>query len=358
MRARTRSTGCFSSDPHSAPGTLDRLEADTAVTVKPPVIFAQAVKVLQEVIPSWRPLELDPCEQCEGTLEQSVAEADKLKVRQSVDKVSRYMYRRALGSHTDPAIKEIQKNVKSLDNQIRLGSGRLPIGQDPQAHYVIPKGLSFVCDPLQCPVAEGLRSCTAEWSRKWVKWLQKKGSLGPADLPPRLGNDQFLCEHNLLCLDLVREAESAREITVVQPKEWAYLKKMCVFSRTDGSYSHALLTSKPVATTPVRPSMSGKRLGLSVRRQNQLCAHRASRRSTLSLLGRLRDRSHGADPINLDAGGNVSRPRRSVSVSWRKRTSTRTGSDELVRPSLTGRHGRRARKQLTESSMHRARNFA
>ncbi|GAA5871715.1 hypothetical protein JCM3774_003027 [Rhodotorula dairenensis] len=141
-----------------------------------------AVKVLQRVIPSWRPLELDPCEQCEGTLEQTVAEADKLKVRQAVDK----------------------KNVKSLDNQIRLGTGRLPIGQDPQAHYMIPK----------------------EWSRKWVKWLQKRGALGQADLPPRLANNQFLCEHDLLCLDLVRESESAREITVVQPKEWAYLTKM------------------------------------------------------------------------------------------------------------------------------------
>jgi hypothetical protein len=53
----------------------------------PLLVYAQAVKVLQRVIPSWRPLELDPCEECEGTLEQSVAEADKLKVQQGVDKV-------------------------------------------------------------------------------------------------------------------------------------------------------------------------------------------------------------------------------------------------------------------------------
>lgn len=51
------------------------------------MFHAQAVKVLQRLIPSWRPLELDPCEECEGTLEQSVAEADKLKVQQGVDKV-------------------------------------------------------------------------------------------------------------------------------------------------------------------------------------------------------------------------------------------------------------------------------
>ncbi|GAA5951936.1 hypothetical protein JCM8115_005283 [Rhodotorula mucilaginosa] len=143
-------------------------------------ISSGAVKVLQRVIPSWRPLELDPCEECEGTLEQSVAEADKLKVQQGVDK----------------------KNIKSLDDQGRLGAGRLPLSQDPHSHFVIPK----------------------EWSRKWVAWSRKK-QCGPADRPPTLNNEQFLCEHGRLCLDLTREAEAAREITIVQPKEWAYLKK-------------------------------------------------------------------------------------------------------------------------------------
>ena len=69
----------------------------------------------------------------------------------------------------------------------------------------------------------------AEWSRKWVAWSRKK-QCGPADRPPTLNNEQFLCEHGRLCLDLTREAEAAREITIVQPKEWAYLKKTCVCS--------------------------------------------------------------------------------------------------------------------------------
>lgn len=95
--------------------------------------------MLQRVIPSWCPLELDPCEQCEGTLEQSVAEADKLKVQQGVDKV---------GMASDSASRlaklthwhGLQKNIKSLDDQGRLGAGRLPLSQDPQSHFVIPKG--------------------------------------------------------------------------------------------------------------------------------------------------------------------------------------------------------------------------
>lgn len=40
-----------------------------------------------------------------------------------------------------------------------------------------------------------------------------------------LRNQVFLCQHGELCLDLVREAESARTINIVQPKEWKYLEK-------------------------------------------------------------------------------------------------------------------------------------
>ncbi|GAA5989261.1 hypothetical protein JCM10908_001230 [Rhodotorula pacifica] len=152
---------------------LQQPDARRRIAISPP-----AVKVLSRAFPSWRPLDLDPCEECEGTLAQTEAESDEVKKQQATDK----------------------RNIKSLDDQARLG--RLPLSHGPHNHFMIPR----------------------EWGRKWLAWSRKK-NYNRADLPPKLNNEQFICEHNLLCLDLASEAEAARDITIVQPKEWAYLQK-------------------------------------------------------------------------------------------------------------------------------------
>ncbi|BGP54011.1 hypothetical protein JCM8202v2_001583 [Rhodotorula sphaerocarpa] len=144
-------------------------------------ISLAAVEILRAALPGWKPLRFDACDVCEGVLEVSQTEAEELRKRQGLDK----------------------RNIKSLDaDQGRLGATRLPLSGVDDAHYIVPR----------------------EWARKWIAWSRKK-DFSPTDRPMALRNQVFLCKHGELCLDLVREAESARTINIVQPKEWKYLEK-------------------------------------------------------------------------------------------------------------------------------------
>jgi len=61
-----------------------------------------------------------------------------------------------------------------------------------------------------------------DWTRQWASWVKAKT---PGPRPPNLSNSSFLCKHSLLCLDLPKEVETAKTITIATTDEWKYLKK-------------------------------------------------------------------------------------------------------------------------------------
>ncbi|GAA5957689.1 hypothetical protein JCM3765_001482 [Sporobolomyces pararoseus] len=149
------------------------------------MMTVRAGRIIQGVFPDFDPNNMnpDPCQTCAGTSELNEAQTKALRETQQREK----------------------KIIKSIwdGGQTRLGGARLPLSEDDEAHYVVPR----------------------EWTKKWVAWSKPTGK---KDLPPRpstLSNDSLLCKHSLLCIDLQKEVETAKTITVSTKEEWKYLKK-------------------------------------------------------------------------------------------------------------------------------------
>ncbi|GAA6004527.1 hypothetical protein JCM10207_000918 [Rhodosporidiobolus poonsookiae] len=144
-------------------------------------ITSAAVKVLKTVFPDWKPLKLEPCEECGDKFAQEKLDSEGLKKLQTKEK----------------------RVLKTIEDafQSRLIGTRLPIGSDDSAHWVVPH----------------------DWCYQWVQWM-KPSNHGFKPQPGKVNNSQFMCGHDLLCLDLAREVEG-KKIAVVSQKMWEYLVK-------------------------------------------------------------------------------------------------------------------------------------
>ncbi|GAA6057771.1 hypothetical protein JCM3770_006837 [Rhodotorula araucariae] len=142
-------------------------------------VMSGAVDVLKRIFPGWKPLEPDPCSVCEGAHLEHTGNLEEMKKQHAFEK----------------------KHLKALEGQTRLTGTRLPIGADDEFDNVVPR----------------------EWARTWVTWTRH--AVGQHPRPGRLDNSRFLCRHGGLCLDLPHEVETARNIDIVPPKQWALLEK-------------------------------------------------------------------------------------------------------------------------------------
>ncbi|BGP13819.1 hypothetical protein JCM10213_006348 [Rhodosporidiobolus nylandii] len=145
-------------------------------------ITPSAASVLKKLFKGWKPMDGVSCSICEGTMEVDKERSEENK---------------------QVAVKE-KKVLKALENmfQSRLTGQRLPISSDNEAHFVVPR----------------------EWCRQWCSWAKQRNPDHKAR-PGVIDNSGFLCEHDLLCLDLVREVEGQNNVEVVGVKEWKYLTK-------------------------------------------------------------------------------------------------------------------------------------
>ncbi|GAA5941088.1 uncharacterized protein JCM15063_000644 [Sporobolomyces koalae] len=142
----------------------------------------KAANRLQTIFPDFDPRAMNPkpCDLCIDHLVVDETHMKETKVLQQKEK----------------------KIIKSFDGQTRLGSTRLPVSADDMAHYVVPKA----------------------WTRQWTAWSHAKKN-PPPPRPPPLSNAPFLCMHDLLCVDLPNEVQSAKNITIATQPEWRYLVK-------------------------------------------------------------------------------------------------------------------------------------
>jgi hypothetical protein len=138
----------------------------------------------------------------------------------------------------------VQIKLKAVTDifQTRLTGNRLPLGPDANAHFAVPRGSfpSFPSLPFSCFPSHSsssfltliLSDQSAEWCRQWAQWSkQVPTKVSYKGLPGSIDNSPCICKHNLLCIDLNREAASPKLIEVVGPKEWEYLEEAYVFSR-------------------------------------------------------------------------------------------------------------------------------
>ncbi|GAA5968088.1 hypothetical protein JCM11641_003725 [Rhodosporidiobolus odoratus] len=139
-------------------------------------IGPSAARVLKTIFKGWRPLVLESCEECEGEMVREVGDMEALKLR-------------------------ILKSIEGMF-QTRLAGLRLAISADEEAHYALPHA----------------------WCRNWNSWSLQRGATHKSR-PGPIDNSPFLCQHDLLCLDLKREVQQGNHIGVVTQKEWKYLEK-------------------------------------------------------------------------------------------------------------------------------------
>ncbi|GAA5905072.1 uncharacterized protein JCM6883_004957 [Sporobolomyces salmoneus] len=143
----------------------------------------RAARILQQEFPDFDPdfMNPAPCDVCSGT--QNLNEFQQQEMRTILAKEKKLM-------------------KSNWSGQMTLGGTRLPLSEDPDAHYVIPR----------------------EWTKKWTTWSKTTAKQVLPSRPEAISNDQFLCKHELLCLDLPKEVETAKTISIATKDEWKYFK--------------------------------------------------------------------------------------------------------------------------------------
>lgn len=107
------------------------------------------------------------------------------------------------------------KSFEELLQPRLTGSGLVVLSDD--SNYVIPR-----CETLAPPrLVQKLQklktfSSTA-FAREWLSWSRKPAN---NERPSAVDNEQFMCTHGRVVIDLDREAERPKDLCVVTEKQW------------------------------------------------------------------------------------------------------------------------------------------
>lgn len=102
--------------------------------------------------------------------------------------------------------------------QPRIYGGGLVVLSN-QNNYVIPQCELSSAPRLTCTTDD---SALKAFARDWTAWSRKPATVSrPADID----NEQLICRHGRFVVDLEREAERPKLISVVTEKQWNVLVK-------------------------------------------------------------------------------------------------------------------------------------